>query len=327
MRQHDREDQDDGDDVEDDADPNDGMEEEIALDAVTAWLEIEGDDDLAQVQREALVEIAQAALAQKERREARERAAHRPVRAEERAEAERREAAVRARRAQRAVEEVRAREVEERRELARRAERDATRRREAEVRAQSAAQAKRSVVRAVDRPDPQPPRVGAQRQAVSAAASPVVAPSVARTVTPVPFTPPAASAPSAPTVSPAIPAPPILVEPAAIERLDLGLVGDDSGNRDATTAANREVLASASVAEPLVAQVVVAPASDDGLPALTGADLAAWRDRLGLTQQAAADRLAVGQGTVSKGESRSQSILGPTVRRALAAALGCSPPR
>lgn len=36
----------------------------------------------------------------------------------------------------------------------------------------------------------------------------------------------------------------------------------------------------------------------------TGADLADWRKRRGLTQQAAADLLGVRQGTVSKAESR-----------------------
>lgn len=37
---------------------------------------------------------------------------------------------------------------------------------------------------------------------------------------------------------------------------------------------------------------------------LTGADLTGWRSRLGLTQQGAADRLGVRQGTVSKAESK-----------------------
>lgn len=316
MRQHDREDEDEDEDVEDDADPNDGMEEEIALDAVTAWLEIEGDDDLAQAQREALVEIAQAALAQKERREARERAAHRRVRAEERAEAERREAAVRARRAQRAVEEARAREVEERRALARRVDRDATQRREADVRPQPVTQARRVDVPSV----PQRPRVVAPRELRSAAAMPIViAPSATRAVTAVQFAPPAAGVPSAPIVALAIAAPSIITVPEAIEPADPGIVGADNGDGD--------VAATASVAEPLAPDVVVAPTSDDGLPPLTGADLAAWRERLGLTQQAAADRLGVRQGTVSKVESRSQAILGPSVRRALATALGSSPAR
>ena len=54
---------------------------------------------------------------------------------------------------------------------------------------------------------------------------------------------------------------------------------------------------------------------------LTGADLAGWRKRPGLTQQAAADRLGVRQGTVSKAEGRARAALGPALRDALAGAL------
>ncbi|MBC8330170.1 MAG: helix-turn-helix transcriptional regulator, partial [Planctomycetes bacterium] len=54
---------------------------------------------------------------------------------------------------------------------------------------------------------------------------------------------------------------------------------------------------------------------------LTGAELARWRSRLDLTQQAAADRLGVRQGTVSKAESRADAPLGPSLREALADAL------
>ncbi len=49
----------------------------------------------------------------------------------------------------------------------------------------------------------------------------------------------------------------------------------------------------------------------------TGLDLAAWRARLALTQQAAADRLGVRQGTISKAEARRGRPLGPTVAQAL----------
>jgi hypothetical protein len=59
----------------------------------------------------------------------------------------------------------------------------------------------------------------------------------------------------------------------------------------------------------------------DAAPALTGADLAAWRARHGLTQQAAADRLGVRQGTVCKAESRGSGALGPALREALAGVL------
>ena len=50
---------------------------------------------------------------------------------------------------------------------------------------------------------------------------------------------------------------------------------------------------------------------------LTGAELARWRSRLDLTQQAAADRLGVRQGTISKAESRADAPLGPSLRDAL----------
>lgn len=63
------------------------------------------------------------------------------------------------------------------------------------------------------------------------------------------------------------------------------------------------------------------PATRDDQPLLTGVDLSSWRSRLGLTQQAAASRLGVGQGTISKAESRDGVPLGPTLLRALAFAL------
>jgi DNA-binding transcriptional regulator YiaG len=56
---------------------------------------------------------------------------------------------------------------------------------------------------------------------------------------------------------------------------------------------------------------------------LTGRDLAAWRASLGLTQQQAADRLGVRQGTVSKAEGRGEKALGPAVGAALAGLTGC----
>ena len=63
------------------------------------------------------------------------------------------------------------------------------------------------------------------------------------------------------------------------------------------------------------------PIRPDRQAALTGADLANWRSRIGLTQQAAASRLGVGQGTISKAESKGTVPLGPALLRALAAAL------
>ena len=63
------------------------------------------------------------------------------------------------------------------------------------------------------------------------------------------------------------------------------------------------------------------PTQPDRQASLTGADLANWRSRLGLTQQAAANRLGVGQGTISKAESKGAVPLGPALLRAFAAAL------
>ena len=51
---------------------------------------------------------------------------------------------------------------------------------------------------------------------------------------------------------------------------------------------------------------------------MAGAELARWRARLDLTQQAAADRLGVRQGTISKAESRADVPLGPSLCEALA---------
>ncbi len=51
---------------------------------------------------------------------------------------------------------------------------------------------------------------------------------------------------------------------------------------------------------------------------LTGAVLAAWRRRLGLNQQAAALRLGVAQGTISKAERKGAKPLGQALQRALA---------
>ena len=56
-------------------------------------------------------------------------------------------------------------------------------------------------------------------------------------------------------------------------------------------------------------------------PALTGADLAAWRKRHGLNQQSAALRLGVTQGTISKAERKGTKPLGPALQRALQRAL------
>ena len=57
--------------------------------------------------------------------------------------------------------------------------------------------------------------------------------------------------------------------------------------------------------------------ADAGLPALTGADLAAFRRGAGLTQVAAAQRLGVTQGTISKAEGNARAALGPALADAL----------
>ena len=74
-----------------------------------------------------------------------------------------------------------------------------------------------------------------------------------------------------------------------------------------------------------VEQSAPQPVRSDTRTPLTGADLASWRSRLGLTQQAAADRLGVRQGTISKSERKGRVKLGPTLLRALAAALAKEP--
>ena len=57
-------------------------------------------------------------------------------------------------------------------------------------------------------------------------------------------------------------------------------------------------------------------------PALMGADLAAFRRTAGLTQVAAAQRLGVTQGTISKAEGNPRTVLGPALHEALRLAGG-----
>jgi len=110
-------------------------------------------------------------------------------------------------------------------------------------------------------------------------------------------------APSNPPQRPAIPHP------------ELQQVATDL--RDADASATTDLLKRPVSAEPPAPR----PAHSGKQPVLTGDDLARWRSRLGLTQQAAASHLGVGQGTISKSEGRSGAALGPTLLRALAAAL------
>ncbi|MFZ5477355.1 MAG: hypothetical protein ACOZNI_11330 [Myxococcota bacterium] len=60
----------------------------------------------------------------------------------------------------------------------------------------------------------------------------------------------------------------------------------------------------------------------DGLPQHTGADLLAYRTWLGVDQRTLAGRFGVGQGTISKGESKPGTVLGPALRKALHEAMG-----
>ncbi len=60
----------------------------------------------------------------------------------------------------------------------------------------------------------------------------------------------------------------------------------------------------------------------DDLPQHTGADLLAYRTWLGVDQRALAARFGVGQGTISKGESKPGTVLGPALRKALHEAMG-----
>ena len=99
------------------------------------------------------------------------------------------------------------------------------------------------------------------------------------------------------------------------QRPDLHLVADDF--RDAVATATADLLKRPNQAEPPASR----PTRPGKRDSLTGADLASWRSRLGLTQSAAASRLGVGQGTVSKAESKGTVPLGPALLRALAAAL------
>ena len=241
-------------------------EDVIALHALAALLEVDGDDELAWAQREALAAVGNEALVlkgrreERERREAAERRARRRARQREeerraaREEAARVEAVRREREARKAAE---ARARAERRERARRQEevrREAVRRRRIEERRQAAAAGPSPTVETLRVDRPAPPAAASQSPATVAKVRPPKRDVEQR---PVP--------------------PPVLKEP------DRFLQAEQ--------------------------------------PPLTGADLADWRSRLGLTQQAAADRLGVRQGTISKAEGKRDAVLGPTLLAALADAL------
>jgi hypothetical protein len=264
--------EDEDDDVEEDED--DGVEDEIAAYAVSVWEEIDGDDELAEASREALVLIAQEALAKKEARLRREEAARQRRLARDRAEADERFA-----------------------------------RREAERRAQEAH--RRAVEEAHTRIVPvdarQPGRAPTPPASAVAGRRVGSAQMVARVARPV-----------VPVRAERRPLP--METPDEDDDAEFDDLADDF--REAATEAARVVLAdvvpgtvqhgSRSAEEP-----IRFPSGHEA-PPLTGADLTAWRTRHGLTQQAAADRLGVRQGTVSKAEGRSGALLGPALRDALA---------
>jgi len=266
----------------DDEDPGEGddevaEEDVLALAAIAAMLEVDGDDELAWAHREALAAVGDEALALKARREARE----------ERRAAERRAL----KRARREEQERAEREEDARLEAARvEAARRATAAQEAaDARAQAQARAERQQ-RA--RRDQEARQEALRRQRTVEQRRAAQAPSVR------PVAPPPRPMPSQEHSEARAPVPSRVAEPrpnrahppeAGVERHE-PLKEPDRFLRDE-------------------------PAS------LTGADLSAWRSRLGLTQQAAADRIGVRQGTVSKAESRGRSPLGPALHEALTEAL------
>ena len=254
-------------------------EDVIALNAIAAMLEVDGDDELAQAQREVLAALTDEAMALKARREAREerRAAERRTvkhaRREEQERAEREEEArfeaarVEAARRARAAQEA----ADARAQAQTRAERQERARREQEAR-QEALRRQRAIE---------------QRRAVQA-----------------------------PSVRPVAPPP----RPMPSEKHSEARAPVPSRVRVAEPRPNR--------AHPPEAGVERHEPSNepdrflrDEPPSLTGSDLSAWRTRLGLTQQAAADRLGVRQGTVSKAESKGATALGRALHDALVDAL------
>jgi DNA-binding transcriptional regulator YiaG len=268
-------------DRDDERDDDDEVAEEdvIALNAMAAMLEVEGDDELAWAQREALAALTDEAMALKARREARE----------ERRAAERRAM----KRARREEQERAVREEEARIEAARA---DAARRARA---AQEAADARAQAQARAERQERARREQEARHEALRRQ----------RTVE-------QRRAVQAPSVRPV--APPL--RPMRSEEHSEARAPVPSRVRAAESRPNR--------ADPPEAGVERHEPSkepdrflQDEPASLNGADLSAWRTRLGLTQQAAADRLGVRQGTVSKAESRGRSPLGPALHEALTKAL------
>lgn len=264
-----------------------GDEDEIALSAVQAWLDIDGDDELAKAQREVLAAIAEESLAMKERREGRQRQEGRSRKLAERERRRGQERADVARQRREAWGQEQARrqreeEVRSARERAAERERREAERRAAQKRAEARARVERQA---------------AERRAQEGRRA-------------------------APQRVPAAPEPPRwALEDEEMERLDNEADAAEEAPATATGWEAFEVPGASDgedgdEPEPIPSR----PAATE--PAvLTGADLADWRKRRGLTQQAAADLLGVRQGTVSKAESRRGAALGETLNYALAGLL------
>jgi DNA-binding transcriptional regulator YiaG len=281
MRKDNEWDDDDETSDDDESDEYDGVEDEIAARAVLAWDEVEGNHEIAQAAREALVLIAEAALEKKEDRRRREEDVRRRRLARDRADQGARQA----------------REQAERRAAQARAEEQARAARwQAELTAQKARQA------AVERAHAQ---VQGERRVV-APAGPRQRPATPTGAKRTPPAPRPVRRP-APVPAPARVEPPVIAAPA-----------DEHDEADATVLTVNGF--EAKQADPTPEEPIRFLSLEQSA-VLTGADLSAWRARLGLTQQAAADRLGVRQGTVSKAESRGDDVLGPALRDVLRLAL------
>lgn len=79
----------------------------------------------------------------------------------------------------------------------------------------------------------------------------------------------------------------------------------------------RVPILSSAASQPLPPPPPPAAAAPPEPPPFTGADLAAYRASLGLSQGALAERLRTTQGTVSKAEGNPTALLGPTLRSAM----------
>ena len=305
-------------------------EDRIALQAIEALLEVEGDSELAWASREALAVIGDSALALKARREEREHVelqereaerARQKALARQKAEAERARQEAHARqeaeversrrfaRKKRSDQRTRARQRERTRldEEVRRIARERERLR-AEQKAWEAARSQereRAAARKRDRA-----RARAERERLDAELLLKQAREEER----------GRVRPRAGGVRPRVDSP--TAAPPQSK--------DSKHRRPSGRRSNAGVRPPSRPAVPVAPAVSVPsdastirqkPATQGNQRLLTGADLARWRSRLDLTQQAAASRLGVRQGTISKAESRGGASLGPTLLRALTTAL------